>query len=232
MGTPSLALGSYEVTPLELAESYTIFANKGIHVKRSFVTAIRDRNNRLVYTQQPQGNQALDERAAFIMTNLMEEVIRSGTAAGARSKGFTVPAAGKTGTSRDGWFAGYTSKLLAVVWIGYDDNAEFELEAAHSALPIWTDFMKRAYGLRQYSDVAAFAAPKGIVRVNIDPETGLLAGPNCPTSRTEVFISGTQPKETCEHNEEMNPTDGELPVAKSSDPPKKNLFKSVLGIFR
>ena len=80
----------------------------------------------------------LDQRVAFIMTNLMEEVMRSGTAAGARSRGFTVPAAGKTGTSRRGWFAGYTSNLLAVVWIGYDDNAEFELEAAKSALPVWT----------------------------------------------------------------------------------------------
>jgi penicillin-binding protein 1B len=222
MGTPSLALGSYEVTPVELAESYTIFANKGIHVKRSFVTSIRDRTNRLVYTQQPQGNQVLDERVAYIMTNLMEEVMRSGTAAGARGRGFTIPAAGKTGTSRDGWFAGYTSKLLTVVWIGYDDNAEFEMEAAHSALPVWVDFMKRAYKLRQYSKVSSFDAPKGIVRAEIDPETGLLAGPNCLESRSEVFIAGTQPTETCEHDEEMNPIDGE----------KKNIFKSVLGIFR
>ena len=151
LGTPSLALGSYEVTPVELAESYTVFANKGVHVKRSFVTSIRDRMNRLVYTHQPQGNVVMDQRVAFIMTNLMEEVINSGTAAGARSRGFTIPAAGKTGTSRDGWFAGYTSKLLAVVWIGYDDNAEFELEAAHSALPVWVNFMKRAYRLREYS---------------------------------------------------------------------------------
>jgi penicillin-binding protein 1B len=210
------------VTPVELAESYTIFANKGIHVKRSFVTSIRDRTNRLVYTQQPQGNQVLDERVAYIMTNLMEEVMRSGTAAGARGRGFTIPAAGKTGTSRDGWFAGYTSKLLTVVWIGYDDNAEFEMEAAHSARPVWVDFMKRAYKLRQYSKVSSFDAPKGIVRAEIDPETGLLAGPNCLESRSEVFIAGTQPTETCEHDEEMNPIDGE----------KKNIFKSVLGIFR
>ena len=90
-------LGSYEVTPIELAESYTVFANHGVHVGRSFVTSIRDRSNRVVYTHQPQGNTVLDERVAFIMTNLMEEVLRSGTAAGARSKGFTIPAAGKTG---------------------------------------------------------------------------------------------------------------------------------------
>ena len=115
-GTPSLALGSYEVMPIELAEAYTVFANRGVHVKRRFVTSIRDRGNHVVYTHQPQGNPVLDPRVAFIMTNLMEEVMRSGTAAGARSKGFTTaPAAGKTGTSRDGWFAGYTSNLLTVV---------------------------------------------------------------------------------------------------------------------
>jgi len=235
MGTPSLALGSYEVTPVELAESYTVFANKGIHVKRSFVTSIRDRTNRLVYTHQPQGNVVLDQRAAFIMTNLMEEVINSGTAAGARSRGFMIPAAGKTGTSRDGWFAGYTSKLLAVVWIGYDDNAEFEMEAAHSALPVWVNFMKRAYRLRQYTNAKAFEAPKGVIRVDIDPESGLLTGPACPTSFPEFFIAGTQPTETCDHDQLLRNSsgDGEVPSEKTTtqDQPKKNVFKSVLGIF-
>lgn len=234
MGTPSLALGSYEVTPIELAESYTIFANRGVHVKRSFVTSIRDRENRVVYTHQPQGNQVLDERVAYIMTNLMEEVLRSGTAAGARSKGFTVPAAGKTGTSRDGWFAGYTSNLLTVVWIGYDDNAEFELEAAKSALPVWTTFMKRAHSLRHYADAKPFTSPKGVVKVSVDPLSGLLAGPDCP-SRVEYFVAGTQPKETCPHDQiyETYDENGQ-PVVNplTSEPSKKNIFKSVIGIFR
>lgn len=230
MGTPSLALGSYEVTPLELAESYTIFANHGVHVKRSFVTSIRDRKNRVVYSHQPQGNPVLDERVAYIMTNLMEEVMRSGTAAGARSKGFTVPAAGKTGTSRDGWFAGYTSNLLTVVWIGYDDNAEFEMEAAKSALPVWTTFMKRAHSLRQYADAKAFETPKGIAKVNIDPNSGLLAGPDCP-SRVEYFVAGTQPRSTCQHDEYYLYDDNGLPIARGEEP-KKNVFKSILGVFR
>lgn len=236
VGTPSLALGSYEVTPIELAEAYTIFANKGLHLERSFVSSIRDRRNQVVFTHQPQGNQAIDERVAFLMTNLMEEVLRSGTAAGARAKGFTVPAAGKTGTSRDGWFAGYTSKLLTIVWVGYDDNAEFEMEAARSALPVWTTFMKRAHSLRQYADAKAFERPKGIVSIDIDPDTGFLASPECP-ARAEYFIAGTQPKDYCDHAYEMEQLElNALPLSEDGqDPPadrKKNVFKSILGIFR
>jgi penicillin-binding protein 1B len=231
MGTPSLALGSYEVMPIELAEAYTTFANKGVHMKRAFVTSIRDRQNKLVYTHQPQGNAVLDERVAFIMTNLMEEVMRSGTAAGARSKGFTVPAAGKTGTSRDGWFAGYTSKLLTVVWIGYDDNTEFEMEAARSALPVWTTFMKKAHSLRQYADAKPFEPPKGVVRVNVDPYSGLLATDACP-GRPEYFVAGTQPKAECNPYDEFYTGEGDLPVARNNAEPKKtNIFKSMIGIF-
>jgi penicillin-binding protein 1B len=231
MGTPSLALGAYEVMPIELAEAYTVFANKGVHLQRAFVTSIRDRKNKVVFTHQPQGNQVVDERVAYIMTNLMEEVMQSGTAAGARSKGFKVPAAGKTGTSRDGWFAGYTSNLLTIVWIGYDDNAEFELEAARSALPVWTNFMKRAISLRQYSDTKPFEAPKGVVKVNVDRHTGLLAGPGC-ASRVEYFVPGTQPKTTCSHYEEYNSPDGDLPIARNTESQKGGVFKSVLGVFR
>ena len=198
MGTPSLALGAYEVMPVELAEAYTIFANQGVHLKRAFVTAIRDRQNKVVYTHRPEGNRVLDERVAFIMTNLMEEVMRSGTAAGARSNGFKVPAAGKTGTSRDGWFAGYTSNLLTVVWIGYDDNTEFEMEAARSALPVWTNFMKRAIALRQYSQTKAIRPTEGIGEGEHRSGQRTSCGPDCP-SRLEYFIPGTQPKSTCDH---------------------------------
>ena len=99
------------------------------------------------------------------MTNLMEEVMRTGTAAGVRARGFAVPAAGKTGTSHDGWFAGYTSELLCIVWVGFDDNQELNLEGAHSALPIWTEFMKRALAYRDYRNAQPFRVPDGIVTV-------------------------------------------------------------------
>jgi penicillin-binding protein 1B len=131
------------------------------------------------------------------MTNLMEEVMRSGTAAGVRARGFTVPAAGKTGTSHDGWFAGYTSELLCIVWVGFDDNSVLDLEGAHSALPIWADFMKRALAYRAYRGAGPFEAPDGIVSVQIDPQSGMQATPYCPTTLTEVYISGTQPVGSC-----------------------------------
>src|SRR6202165_4405696 len=114
------------------------------------------------------------------MVSLLQEVMRSGTAAGVRSRGFTVPAAGKTGTSHDGWFAGFTSELLCIVWVGFDDNRELDLEGAKSALPIWTEFMKRALDYKEYRNTRPFEAPDGIVTLEIDPLSGQPATANCP----------------------------------------------------
>jgi penicillin-binding protein 1B len=127
----------------------------------------------------------------------MEEVLRSGTAAAVRAQGFSAPAAGKTGTSHDGWFAGYTSQLLCVVWVGFDDNRELDLEGAHSAAPIWGEFMKRAIQFREYRSAQPFDAPDGVITVDIDPQSGMLATPSCPTMRQEVYIAGTQPVQAC-----------------------------------
>jgi len=196
--TPAVALGSYEVTPWEMAGAYTIFANQGVYVKPNFVTMVRAQNGKNIYTNKKEERTVLDPRVAYLMTNLMEEVMRSGTAAGVRARGFTVPAAGKTGTSdHDGWFAGYTSNLLCIVWVGFDDNRDLDLEGAHSALPIWTEFMKRALQNRAYRDARPFEAPDGIVSAQIDPESGMLATPFCPTTISEVYISGTQPVTSC-----------------------------------
>jgi len=109
-----------------------------------------------------------------------------------------VPAAGKTGTDpTNGWFAGFTSELLCIVWVGFDDNRELDLEGAKSALPIWTEFMKRALEFKEYKGAKPFDAPDGIVPVEIDPLSGQLATPACPGPRQEVFIAGTQPLEYC-----------------------------------
>jgi penicillin-binding protein 1B len=195
--TPAVALGSYDVTPMEMAGAYTIFANQGVYVKPSFVSMVRAQNGKDIYKNKTVERAVLDPRVAYLMTNLMEEVMRSGTAAGVRARGFNVPAAGKTGTSHDGWFAGYTSDLLCIVWVGFDDNRELDLEGAHSALPIWTEFMKRALQYRAYRNTQPFQAPDGIVSVQIDPESGMLATPYCPTTISEVYISGTQPVTSC-----------------------------------
>ncbi len=196
-GTPAVALGAYEVTPIEIAGAYTVFANQGVYTKPSFIKFVRDVNGAPLYEHKPQRRSVLDPRVAYMMINMMEEVLRSGTGAGARARGFLLPAAGKTGTSHDGWFAGFTSNLICVVWVGFDDNRELKLEGSKSALPIWTEFMKRAHTFREYRNVSPFTAPDGVVMVEIDPATGALAAAGCPAARPEVFIAGTQPVEVC-----------------------------------
>lgn len=195
--TPSIALGSYEVTPLEIAGSYTVFSNRGMWVKPSYVRSIRDDRGGVVFEYRPTQRSALDPRVSYLMTSLMEEVVRSGTGAGIRGRGFLLPAAGKTGTSHDGWFAGFTTKLICVVWVGFDDNRQLELDGDKSALPIWTEFMKRAHTYREYSSARGFDAPDGIVTVEVDPLSGQLASAGCPNTRGEVFIAGSQPQDIC-----------------------------------
>jgi penicillin-binding protein 1B len=195
--TPAVALGAYELTPLEVAGAYTMFTNRGVATKASWLSMIRSHRGTPIFESHPERKPVLDPRVNYLMLNLMEEVMRSGTAAGVRSRGFRLPAAGKTGTSRDGWFAGFTSKLICVVWVGFDDNKELNLEGAKSALPIWVEFMKRAHQHRQYRNVTGWDAPDGIVSVDIDPASGQLATAGCPSARAEVFISGTQPVELC-----------------------------------
>ena len=196
--TPAVALGAYDITPLEAAGAYTMFANGGDWVKPSFVRLVRSDKGQQMYKNTAEHKQVLDPRVAYLMTNMMEEVLRSGTGAGVRGTyKFYVPAAGKTGTSRDGWFAGYTTELLCIVWVGFDDSRDLDLEGAHSAAPIWAEFMKRALDFREYRDARPFTAPTGIVSIEIDPESGFAATPSCPTKRTEVYIAGTEPVAAC-----------------------------------
>ena len=153
--TPAVALGSYEVTPLEIARAYTVFSNFGVRMDPYWVSLVRDRNGGVLEQTKPEGFPVLDRRIAFLMTDLMQGVIQRGTGVGVRARGFTAPAAGKTGTSHDGWFVGYTSNLLTIAWVGYDDNTVLPLSGASTALPIWTEFMKRAVSFPQYSRVEA-----------------------------------------------------------------------------
>jgi penicillin-binding protein 1B len=132
---------------------------------------------------------------------MLQEVMRSGTAGSIRGKAynFSVPAAGKTGTSHDGWFAGFTSDLLCIVWVGFDDYRELNIEGAKSALPIWGEFMKRAITLRRYSNARPFAAPDGTVYVAVDNVSGQRATPSCPPKQVsdELFVAGTEPVAYC-----------------------------------
>ena len=125
--TPAMALGAYEATPLEMAGAYTVFANNGTRVQPIFIDEVRGTNGSHIFRSKPETKSVLDPRVNYLMVSLLQEVMRSGTAAGVRSKGFTVPAGGKTGTSHDGWFAGFDSQLLCIVWVGFDDNSELNL---------------------------------------------------------------------------------------------------------
>jgi len=195
--TPAVALGAYQVTPLEIAQAYTIFANSGSLVQPAFVREIRDSSGGTLYRQAPRTRPVLDQRIAFLMVDMLQEVMQSGTAAGVRTRGFRLPAAGKTGTSHDGWFAGFTSDLLCVVWVGFDDYTDLGLEGARSALPIWTEFMSEAARYKQYGDVKPFVPPSGVTQVSVDPQTGKLSGPGCPAGISSYFIDGTQPQTPC-----------------------------------
>jgi len=196
--TPAVALGAYETTPLEIAGAYTAFANHGVRVTPTTLSEVRARDGSLLYQHQLDAAPALDPRVNYLMVSMMQDVLRGGTGAGVWSHGFAQQAAGKTGTSRDGWFAGFTSQLECIVWVGFDDGRDLNLEGAKSALPIWAEFMKRAGRLPQYRDAAAFKAPSGIVSKEICSDTGQLAGPFCPEARQEVFVEGTEPTVQCQ----------------------------------
>jgi penicillin-binding protein 1B len=196
--TPAMALGSYDATPLDMAAAYTVFANAGVRISPVLVNSVRNGAGDVVADFKPEKRQVLDPRVASVMTNMMEGVLNFGTAYEVRTRGFDAPAAGKTGSSHDGWFAGYTSNLLCIVWVGYDDYSDIHLSGAQTAAPVWAEFMKKAVALPQYSDVKSFPQPAGVVDVQLDKATNLLATPSCPETYTAAFIAGTEPNETCD----------------------------------
>jgi penicillin-binding protein 1B len=203
--TPSEAIGTYAATPLQMAGAYTVFANSGVRETPRLIAAVQKPDGSVVLQQQPQGQPVLDPRVAFLTTNLMESVLDAGTAVGVRARGFTAPAAGKTGTSHDAWFAGYTDDLLCVVWVGLDDYQDLCpkggpcVQGADAALPIWVDFMKAAVKLPAYASPQPFAPPPGVVAVKMDTVSHEVATPLCPPDQTQVdyFLDGTQPKVMC-----------------------------------
>jgi len=216
-GTPSMAIGSYDGTPLDMAGAYTIFANNGLHLEPWMLASVRTPSGDVIADYSPASKQLLDPRVAYLTVNLMENVLRSdvtgsGTGAGVRNMGFTAPAAGKTGTSHDAWFAGFTSNLLCIVWVGNDDYTDIKLQGAQAAAPIWAEFMKKAVLLPQYSDTNGFTAPEGVDIVAIDSVSNLLSDASCPASFNAAFLDGTAPMETCDH-----PAD------------HRNLFQKIFG---
>jgi penicillin-binding protein 1B len=260
--TPAMALGSYDATPLEMAGAYTTFANNGERLSPLLVNSVRNAKGDVVANFKTDQRQVLDPRIAYIMTNMMEGVINNGLGYTAvRLRGFTLPAAGKTGSSHDGWFAGYTSNLLCIVWVGYDDYSDLRLTGAQTAGPIWTEFMKKASLLPQYKDMKPFVQPSGVVDVQLDKATNRLATPTCPNDYVAAFIAGTEPRETCDQQNgvaglfsrffgggakplppPVQPPNGQVGQAanepnsqdpNSQDPKKKKgFFGKIAGIFK
>jgi penicillin-binding protein 1B len=197
--TPAVALGAYEMTPIDVAAGYTTFATIGTRAEPQFLRSVVGADGTQLEKFTPQTHMALDPRVAFLVNSLLKDVLNRGTGAGVRARGFTLPAAaGKTGTSRDGWFAGFTSNLLCVIWIGFDDNRDLGLPGGAVAAPIWADFMTRATSLGAYRDVKDFTMPEGVQSVVIDPESLQLATANCPTTRVEIYVAGSAPTQFCE----------------------------------
>ncbi|PYQ49552.1 MAG: penicillin-binding protein [Acidobacteria bacterium] len=195
---PAVSLGAFEATPLELATAYNILANMGLKVVPTTVLEVKDEKGTTLEQHYPKSPRVARAESTFLVVNMMRSVINNGTAAAARSMGFTADAAGKTGTTndlRDAWFAGFTPDLLCVVWIGFDDNSPTGLSGAKAALPIWVDFMK---GAQAGARGQKFPVPtSNVVFVDIDQQTGLLATPGCPKVIAEAFVAGTEPHEYC-----------------------------------
>ncbi|MFB3854315.1 MAG: PBP1A family penicillin-binding protein [Vicinamibacterales bacterium] len=194
---PSIALGVFEATPMEVATAFTIFPSLGEVRPLKSIKRITVGGSDVPLGEEPAPRRVARKETTFLVTNMLRSVINEGTGAGARAAGFTLDAGGKTGTTndlRDAWFAGFTPELLTVVWVGYDDNQALGLSGAQAALPIWTNFMIRALAGR---DNVPFEPPEGITFLQIDRDTGKLAVPGCPRTCLEAFLAGSEPTEYC-----------------------------------
>jgi penicillin-binding protein 1B len=194
---PSLVLGSFEVTPLELATAYSILANGGKRVEPRVFTAIEDDEGRTLARNGVRSRRVASAQSCYLVTEMLESAVDAGTAREIRARGLAGQLAGKTGTTndtRDAWFVGYTPDLVAVAWVGYDDNRPLGLSGAEAALPIWTRFMKAAVSGREKD---AFSPPSGVRKVTIDPASGKIATPDCPRKEQEVFPERAVPRESC-----------------------------------
>jgi penicillin-binding protein 1B len=195
---PSIALGVFEATPYEIASAYTLFPNQGLMRPLQHILTITSGGKNVTKKASALPRRVARAETSFLVTDMMRSVLNEGTGAGARTAGFTLNAAGKTGTTndlRDAWFVGFTPDLLTVVWVGFDDNQPVGLSGAQAALPIWTQFMLRALGGRTS---VGFDVPEGITFADIDADTGKLATPACPRVFHEAFLAGTQPATVCE----------------------------------
>ncbi len=194
---PSMALGSFEVTPVELAYAYTTIASGGTRFDPFPLFSVTTADGEILTVKRVHREAALDPRVAYLAGYAMEGVLERGTAKSAKTLGVSFPASGKTGTTdgnRDSWFVGYTPEVVCAVWVGYDSGADTGLTGASGALHIWARFMRTLY---PQSGLPAPIQPEGVETALIDPESGYLATASCPQTLQEAYLTGTAPKETC-----------------------------------
>ena len=194
--TPSLALGAYELSPIELANAYATFATGGWAAPPVVVRSIQAGNGRSIpLAPRPPRRRVMDEDVAYLISSLMRSVVEEGT--GRRAQVLRRPVAGKTGTTnqaKDAWFAGYSTDIVTVVWVGYDDALPLGRgeSGAVTALPAWVDFMRVAHSGKP---ATRFPRPPSIVVERIDPETGFIALQDQEDAIEEEFLPGTVPTE-------------------------------------
>jgi len=197
---PSLVLGAFEVTPLELARAYAPFANGGQRLSAlTGLETVWDGGGTVLARADAERTPVLSPAEAYLMTSLLEGVLASGTGAQAGALGVSGPVAGKTGTTNDGrdaWLVGYTPTLVALVWVGFDSGDAVGLSGAQAALPLWADFMKQA--MDAYAP-PPFETPPGVTIAQIDPTNGKLANNWCPLVTRETFLTGSEPPVCDEH---------------------------------
>jgi penicillin-binding protein 1B len=213
---PAMALGTSEATPLQIASAYTSFANLGSRITPIAINRVTTGEGVTIAAPTAQTNEVMRPEVAYVMTSFMKDVINRGTASKVRARGLKAVLAGKTGTSRDGWFAGYTPNLVCAVWVGFDDGSQLGLTGANSALPIWSDFMSVA--LAEHPEWEGdWEAPAGVEQVEINPKTGAPTALGDTEKRVEFFINGTGPNESAETPaEEVTPP--ELPSPSPIEP--------------
>jgi penicillin-binding protein 1B len=222
---PSMALGSFEVTPRELAYAYTTIASGGIRFEPFSLYSVTMANGYTIIDNKVHRKKVFDPRVTYLTSYALEGVLERGTANEAKTLGINFPASGKTGTTngnRDSWFIGYTPDIVCAVWVGYDSGADTGLTGAKGALHIWSRFMRSIY---LKSRPSATISPKGIQTAVIDPKSGYIATPACPQKITEAYLKGTASKKTC-------PDHPVKPVAKTTRNKKRSfreLFRDLLN---
>ncbi len=207
---PSLALGTYPVSPYEMASAFATIAGGGVRREPTAILRIEDMYGRVLYEAKPREEQVVPPQYTYILTHLMQSVFDDGGTGRRVSDLLKRPVAGKTGTTNtDAWMVGFTPELATAVWVGYDKGRAVTSIEAHTASPIFAEYTEKTLSA---VPPKLFAVPEGVTTVYIDPATGLLATADCPNPRLESFIAGTEPQEACAgHGAEPLPSQQDAP---------------------